>query len=202
LGGVSPTTKEAFYGKMSKAEDPLFLHAGSIAKESYYYYEFLTVAITCNDGTRYILGGRIIEQGCYVEDYVDKMVEFVKNRLPIELILFGRGFTSWGVIHKLKKHNVPYLIFWRKSGNWYENEFVWMDDGDFKEIQRSEKYKRDKSTFKVSSNFVLIKQHEYKDKKYDWIFATNVTLKSAEAYVKRYKKRLGIETIYRVTDLA
>ena len=194
------TTKEAFYGEFGKAEEPPFLHAGSIAKESDYYYEFLTVAITCNDGRRYILDGKIIEQGGYIEDYVDEMVKFIKNKLPIELILFDRGFTSWGVIYKLKKHKIPYLIFWRKTGEWYEDEFCGMNDGQFKGIQRSEKYDRDKSTFEVHSYFVLIKQHTYKDKKYDWIFATNVKLKSAEAYVKRYKKRWGIETIYRVTD--
>jgi IS4 transposase len=47
---------------------------------------------------------------------------------------------------------------------------------------------------------VLIKQHEYENKKYDWIFATNLNLKSARKYVMRYKKRWGIETIFRVTD--
>ena len=46
----------------------------------------------------------------------------------------------------------------------------------------------------------MIKQLEYENKKYDWIFATNLNLKSAEDYVKRYKKRWVIETIYRVTD--
>ena len=38
------------------------------------------------------------------------------------------------------------------------------------------------------------------EKKYDWIFATNLKLKKAAAYVKLYKKRWTIETIYRVTD--
>jgi len=194
------TTKEAFYGEFDKAEEPLFLHAGSIAKESEYYYEFLTVAITCNNGIKYIIDGRIIEQGCYVENYVDKMIEFVKNKLSIELILFDRGFTSWGVIQKLKKHKVPYLIFWRKAGDWYKKEFSEMSDGEFKEIKREGKYNPDNTNYKVCSKFILIKQYKYADKKYNWIFATNIKLKSAEAYVKRYKKRWGIETIYRVTD--
>ncbi len=52
----------------------------------------------------------------------------------------------------------------------------------------------------VTSDFVLIKQLEYEGKRYDWIFATNQKLKTAALYVKRYKKRWGIETIYRVTD--
>jgi len=194
------TTKEAFYGDFSKAEDKLYLHSGSIAKESEDYYEFLTVAITGNNGVKYILDGRIIVRGKYVEDYVYQMAKYIKENLAIELILFDRGFTSWGVIYQLKKLNMPYLIFWRKNGDWYENEFCWMDDGEFKEIERVEKYNRCKSNYEVKSKFVLIKQFEHEGKKYDWIFATNVRLKSAEAYVKRYKKRWGIETIYRVTD--
>ncbi|MBI4981138.1 transposase [Candidatus Woesearchaeota archaeon] len=194
------TTKEAFYGEFSKAEDRLYLHQGSIAKESEYYYEFLTVAITCNNGTKYIIDGRIVASGRYIEDYIYQMASYVKKYLSLELILFDRGFTSWGVIYKLKKLNVPYLIFWKDSGDWSKNEFCWMDDGEFKEIEREDKYNPGNTNYRVRSKFVLIKQLEYEDKKYDWIFATNVKLKSAEAYVKRYKKRWGIETIYRVTD--
>ena len=194
------TTKEAFYGEFSKAEDKLYLHQGSMAKESEYYYEFLTVAITGNNGVKYILDGRIVASGRYMEDYVYQMVKYIKKHLSLELILFDRGFTSWGVIFKLKKLNAPYLIFWKKSGDWSENEFCWMDDGEFKEIEREDKYNSGNTNYKVRSQFILIKQLEYEGKKYDWIFATNVKLKSAEAYVKRYKKRWGIETIYRVTD--
>lgn len=194
------TTKEAFYGEFSKAEDKLYLHLGSIAKESEFYYEFLTVAITGNNGVKYIIDGRIVSQGCYMEDYVYQMVSYVKKHLFIELMLFDRGFTSWGIIYKLKKLNMPYLIFWKKSGEWYEEHFKSMRDGEFKEIERIEKYNYCKSNYEVKSKFILIKQFQYEGKIFDWIFATNVKLKSAEAYVKRYKKRWGIETIYRVTD--
>lgn len=194
------TTKEAFYGEFSKAEDKLYLHSGSIIKESEYYYEFLTVAITGNNGVKYIIDGKIIGQGRYMEDYVYQMVSYVKKHLDIELMLFDRGFTSWGIIYKLQKLNMPYLIFWRKSGDWYEEHFKSMADGEFKEIERIEKYNYCKSNYEVKSKFILIKQFQYERKIFDWIFATNVKLKSAEAYVKRYKKRWGIETIYRVTD--
>lgn len=194
------TTKEAFYGKFSKAEDKLFLHLGSIANESEYYYEFLTVAITGNNGVKYVLDGIIVAVGSYMEDYVYQMVSYVKKLLDIEIILFDRGFTSWGIIYKIKKLKMPYLIFWKKSGEWYDEEFKSMRDGDFKEVERIEKYNYCKSNYEVKSKFILIKQFEYERKKFDWIFASNVKLKSAEAYVKRYKKRWGIETIYRVTD--
>lgn len=194
------TTKEAFYGDFSKAEDKMYLHAGSIAKESYYYYEYLTAAITCGVTSKYILDGIIVPRGYYVEDYVYEMVKFVIKHLPIEVVLFDRGFSSLGVIYKLKKLKVYFMIFWKKKGNWYKKHFNSLKDGEAKRITRKAKYNRDKTNYKVSSNFVLIKQLEYENKKYDWIFATNLKLKSAEAYVKWYKKRWAIETLYRVTD--
>jgi hypothetical protein len=194
------TTKEAFYGKFSKAEDKVFLHPGEIAKESDYYYEFLTSAITSNGVEKYILDGIIVPRGFYVEDYVYEMTKFIIKHLPVEVALFDRGFTSWGVIYKLKKLKVYFLIFWKKHGNWYQKYFKNLKDGKMARINREEKYKRFKSYFKVKSNFVLIKHLEYENKKYDWIFATNLNLKSAEDFVKRYKKRWVIETIYRVTD--
>lgn len=61
------TTKEAFYGDYSKAEDKVYLHLGEEAKESEYYYEYLTSAITSNVTERYILDGIIVPRGYYVE---------------------------------------------------------------------------------------------------------------------------------------
>lgn len=194
------TTKEAFYGEFSKAEDKLYLHAGSIERESHYYYEYLTAAITCNVASKYILDGIIVPRGYYVEDYIYEMIKFIIESLPVEVVLFDRGFGSWGVIYKLKKLNINFLIFWKKQGKWYKKYFDKLKDGEAKRIIRKKKYNRNKSNYKVSCAFVLIKQLEYENKVYDWIFAANLNLKSAEAYVKRYKKRWAIETIYRVTD--
>src|SRR3989338_8102109 len=176
------TTKEAFYGDFSKAEDKLYLHEGSIVRESEYYYEHLTVVITCNNAARYIIDGVIIPIGAYIENYVKEMIIFIKKTIQPELFLFDRGFTSWALINTLKKLNVPYMIFWRKEGNWYKKYFNKLKDGELIKLSRKGK------------------QYEYDGKKYDWIFATNINLKTAENYIKRYKKRWGIETIYRVTD--
>lgn len=75
-----------------------------------------------------------------------------------------------------------------------------MEEGEFIHVERKGIYNRDKTSHKVSQSFVLIKQLEYERKKYDWIFATNMELKTTESYVKRYKERWCIETIYRITD--
>ena len=194
------TTNEAFYGDVSKAEDKLYLHHESIAKGSDYYYKYLTVSITCNVTAKYILDGILVPCGCYVEDYVYEITKFVMEHLPIEAVLLDRGFDSWGVIYKLKKLGVPYLIFWEKQGDWYKNHMKSLDEGEFLYMKREGTYNRDKTNHKVCSGFVLIKQLEYEEQKYDWIFATDLKLKTAESYVRRYKKRWGIETIYRVTD--
>jgi hypothetical protein len=194
------TTKEAFYGDFSKAEDKVYLHSGEIAKESEYYYEYLTTAVTSSVTEKYILDGIILPRGFYVEDYIYEMAKFIKEHLPVEVALFDRGFASWGVVYELKKLKVCFLIFWKKQGYWYQEHFKKLKDGRMKTINRQKKYNRCKTNYKVACDFVLIKQLEYDGKKFDWIFATNLNLKSAEDYVKRYKKRWCIETIYRVTD--
>lgn len=193
-------TEDSFYGKFDKAEDNLYLHDLIYeTKGAKYCYKYLTLAITCNNGIRYILDGIILKRGDYVEDHVYDMIKFVKENISIEVVLFDRGF-GWSVIYKLQQLKVNYIVFWKKQGSWYKKYFTNMKDGEFCEISKSYKYNRDKTNYKIESKFVLIKQHKYKDKKYDWIFATNLNLKSAERYVKRYKKRWGIETIFRVTD--
>jgi len=184
------TTKEAFYGDVSKAEDNMYLHKGSIAKGSEYYYEYLTVAITGSVTPKYILDAVMVPVGCYMEDYVSAMIDEIRLILPLEVILFDRGFGNWGVIHKLQNLHIPYLIFWKKQGNWYQKHFNHLQEGGWKKITKKGVYNRNKTNHHVTSSFVLIKQ----------LFATNLKKNNAAAYVKRYKKRWGIETIYRVTD--
>ena len=193
-------TEDPFYGKFNKSEDNLYLHDLIYeTKGAKYCYKYLTLAITCNNGIRYILDGIILKRGDYIEDYVYDMIKFVKDKILIEVVLFDRGF-GWGVIYKLQELNVKYMVFWKKQGSWYKKYFDKMKDGEFCELTKSYKYPRNKTNYKINSKFVLIKQHEYKNKKYDWIYATNLNLKSARKYVMRYKKRWGIETIFRVTD--
>ena len=193
-------TEDPFYGNLNKGENNLYLHDLTYeTKGAKYGYKYLTTAITCNNGIRYILDAKIMNRGMYVEDEIYEMVKSIKEKIKIEVALFDRGF-GWGVIYKLQQLKVNYMVFWKKQGTWYKKYFSEMKDGEFCEITKKYKYNRDKSNYLVESKFVLIKQHEYKCKKYDWIFATNLNKKSAKKYVIRYKKRWGIETIFRVTD--
>lgn len=194
------TTKEPFYGDFSKAKEPEYLHAGCEARESEHYYEFLTAAITGNNGQKYILDGIIVKRGAYIPDWVAKIVRWIKEELPLEVLLFDRGFTSKELIYELNKLKVPYMIFWKKNGDWYKPHFEELADGEFKIVRRKDKFYRVKYRYDLEWSFVIIKQLEHDGKKFDWIFATNLKLNKAKTYVQRYKKRWGIETIYRVTD--
>lgn len=192
-------TKEYFYGKINKSENNVYIHDSEKSEETKYHYKYLTVAITCGNGKRFILDGIIVHRGMIIEDYVYDMTKFVKEKIKIEVVLFDRGF-GWGVIYMLKNLGVHYMVFWKKQGSWYKKYLDEMKNGEFCEIYKSYKYNRDKTNHKVESNFVLIKQHEYDNKIFDWIFATDLKFKSAKKYIMCYKKRWGIETIYRVTD--
>jgi len=194
-------TEDPFYGKFNKAENNLYLHDLVYeTKGAKYCYKFLTLVITCNSGIRYILDGIILKRGDYIEDYVYEMIKAVKEQIKIECVLFDRGFNSWGIIMKMQELKVNYMIFWKKSGSWYKELLSKLKNGKFCEITKRYKYCRDKSGYWVTSKFIIVKQLEYENIINDWIFATNLNKKSSEKYVKRYKKRWGIETIFRVTD--
>ena len=153
-------TEDPFYGKFNKAEDNLYLHDLTYdTKGAKYCYKYLTLAITSNNGIRYILDGIIIKRGDYIEDYVYEMVKALNKIIKIECVLFDRGF-GWSVIYKLQELKVNYMVFWKKQGSWYKRYFKEMKDGEFCEIVKNYKYNRDKTNYKIESKFVLIKQHK------------------------------------------
>lgn len=194
-------TEEPFYGKFNKGENNLYLHDLVYDKRGAKYgYKYLTVAITCNSGIRYILDAVILKRGDIIEDYIYDMTKSVKESILIDVVLFDRGFNNWGIILKMQELKVNYMIFWKKSGNWYIEPLKKLKKGKLCELIKKYKYCRDKNGTWVYSKFVIVKQLEYEGITNDWIFATNLNKKSAEKYVIRYKKRWGIETIFRVTD--
>lgn len=194
-------TEEPFYGELNKFANNLYLHELIYkTKGAKLGYKYLTVAITCNNGTRYILDGIILRRGDIIEDYIYEMTKSVKEIILIDVVLFDRGYDNWGIILKMQELKVNYMIFWKKQGSWYKKPLEELKKGKFCEMTRKYRYCRDKNGTWVYSKFILVKQLEYGGFVNDWIFATNLNKKYAENYVKRYKKRWGIETIFRVTD--
>ncbi len=66
------------------------------------------------------------------------------------MVLFDRGFASWGIIYKLRKLSIPYLIFWEKRGKWYSELFENMNDGEYVYVKREGIYNRDKTKYVVT----------------------------------------------------
>jgi len=92
------------------------------------------------------------------------------------------------------------MIFWRKQGEWYKEPLDKLKNGECTTVVHQGIYNRGKHPIQVHSRFVLIKQLEYEKKTYDWLFATNLDKNTSSSYVKLYKKRWAIETIFRITD--
>lgn len=92
--------------------------------------------ITCDIQTKYTLDGIILPIGAHIEDYVEEMLKFVMQHLSIRMVLFDRGFASWGIIYKLRKLSIPYLIFWEKRSKWYSELFENMNDGEYVYVKR------------------------------------------------------------------
>lgn len=197
-------TCEAFYGRVEK--NALWIHEYKPLRGCNGSFQFLTVSIVIGEG-RFILGSLPIPRHWNKADYIEKLINHARKFVRIESCLFDRGFTDFELIYRLKMHKLGYQILWKQDKKdeverWTKKEFKKMKVGELKEIMRKGIFSRHKTKYKFKVRFVLIKQYKYKedDKAYDWVFATNLKLKSQMWYLRKYKKRWGIETIFRVTD--
>jgi hypothetical protein len=79
-----------------------------------------------------------------------------------------------------------------------------MDDNRQIAIYNEYEVNKDKSTYIGENILVFLKQiyDKKSDKKYDWVFATNVEWILLERIITIYKKRWRIETQFRVQDEA
>src|SRR3989344_8432383 len=77
-------TEDPYYGKFNKGKNNLYLHDLTYKeKGAKYCYKYLTLAITCNNGIRYILDGIIVHRGMIIEDYVYEGIKTVKEKIKI-----------------------------------------------------------------------------------------------------------------------
>jgi len=197
-------TCEAFYGKVSN--NPLWIHEYKPLRGCNGSFQFLTVSIVIGEA-RFILGSLPVPIHWNKADYVEKLINHARKYVRIEACLFDRGFDNYELIYRLKMHKLGYQILWKQDKKdeverWTKKEFKKMKAGELKEVIREGIFSRHKTKYKFKVRFVLIKQYKYKDddKAYDWVFATNLKLKSQRWYLRKYKKRWGIETVFRVTD--
>jgi len=197
------TTYEPFYGKPNS--NNLWIHGYKPVKGCTGCFTFITVSIVVGE-EKFILASLPVPIYWNKADYVEKLIKQARKYVRIETCLFDRGFTSYELIHRLKKLKVGYQIFWKKDKKretWLTKELKKLKPRQMKEYIKEDGYFcKNKTKYYVRTRFIIIKQYKYKgdDRAYDWVFATNRKLKSQMWYIKGYKRRWGIETSYRVTD--
>ena len=196
VGLAFDTTDEPYYGKV----EGLWIHHYQPVRGSTGCFRYITTSIVYND-RRFILGSLPVRVGADTVELVMELIENAKKFVSIETTLFDRGFDSYELIDSLQKAHVHYQILWKKNA-WTTKEFKKMKRGKTKEIMKVRKYSKNKSGYKVKIRFIFIKRYKRykKGRAYNWIFATNTRQKSQHFYVDKYKKRWGIETVFRVLD--
>jgi hypothetical protein len=123
---------------------------------------------------------------------VFEMLDLIKSKFHVETVLFDRGFCNKKLCREMERKNTKYLILSPKRKNL--KRFM---DAKESEIIVETKINENKSCNKYSWRFVF----GYDLFGYDWAFATNLQM-TPKNIVKLYKCRWGIETNFRVMDLA
>lgn len=181
-------TEEEFYGE---TRDFHIYHCGEDC-ESKAEFHYIVISIVGAEKNLPLMA-LPVTLGCYRAELVEDLLLFAKQLLKVKLVLFDRGFVSAELIHVLQKLNLNYLIFAKK----YKGLGCMLESVEESAIIEHEmKYEKDKSTLKVETYLVMVKDE------YDWAFYTNLWLDDAKYYIKLYKKRWGIETNFRVEDEA
>ena len=197
------TTYEPFYGDISA--NPFWIHEYKPVNGCNGCFIFITVSIVVGK-KKFILGVLPVPIGWNHANYVEKLIKLARKYVVIEACLFDRGFCDYELIARLKILKVGFQILWRKDTKketWLTKELRKLKPKQMKEYIKDDGYFcKNKTKYYVRIRFIIIKQYTYKDDKhaYDWVFATNRKLKSQMWYIRSYKCRWGIETVYRVTD--
>lgn len=127
--------------------------------------------------------------------HIGKAINSLKSLgLKIGQILLDRGFYSGEVIDGIQAEKIQYLIFVPK------NPMIKKILANNKTQVYNHQIKYYKNFSKQSTNTTLVFIRNVYD--YDWVFATNLTLKNVQDYIRIYKQRWHIETMFRVHDEA
>jgi hypothetical protein len=190
------TTDEPFYGKIGG----LWIHAEQPVRGCTGCFKFLTMSAVNRDN-KLILGSLPVCRGADIVELVMELLKQAQKFVNPEILLFDRGFDNLELLARLQEAKVRYQILWRKQA-WASKILQSMKRDEVKEVIKTRKYSKDQSTFNVKVRYVFIKRYTRfaKGKAYDWVFATNTRQKSQHFYVDKYRKRWGIETVFRVLD--
>jgi hypothetical protein len=188
---VVDITHDDFYGKSSG----LYLHNWTGEHGVVGKYNYLVAGILFRNKILpfYV---NILRIGSFKAKLLGRICDLCSElKLKVRFMKFDRGFYAGEVIDELDLKKMNYLIFAKKS-----KLFRCMLEGADKSVivKHEIKYKKSRSSHIVKTNIALIKQVDG----YDWCFATNVLLADVKKYVRIYKRRWNIETMFRVHDEA
>ncbi|MBI3033995.1 transposase [Candidatus Woesearchaeota archaeon] len=188
---VCDVTSEDFYGKV----EGLYIHpwTGEDGVKGKYSY-FVAGILFRNKIIPFYLV--ILRIGSSMAEHIGKAIRLCQSSgLKIGKVLLDRGFYTGEVINTLKISRASYLVFVPKKPL-----FKCMLEGTNKSVvvEHEIKYNKDFTKKKANTNILLVKDVC----EYDWVFASNLKLPNIASYVRVYRKRWNIETMFRVHDEA
>lgn len=194
-------TDEDFYGDVQGFD----IHGWKKSSPINGKFKFLTCSIVSDEIPEKIpLISIPIRLGHYKSYAVAYCLGLVKKYIgSILLMLFDRGFYDKDLMYELAKRGYPYLIFVPKHKD--KKEILGdMKDGEGRTKIHEFRVNKNSTTYKGSTVLAFLKQiyDKRSDRKYDWVFATNLEDIELFGIIRTYKKRWRIETGFRVQDEA
>lgn len=123
--------------------------------------------------------------------YAERLLDFVLPLLPVERVLLDRGFYDFRLMDSLKKRGIRFIVLAPKKEAY--RKIMDQEDGVY---PYSSTFSEGKTRIGIDFYFAVVLDYQG----YDWLFATNYRLEDVKSYVRLYKCRWGIETVFRVQD--
>lgn len=194
-------TEEDFYGNVQGLD----IHGWTGKDGIMGHFKFLTCSIISDEIPEKIpLISVPIKMGHYKSHVVKYCLSLIEKLVgEIQLIIFDRGFYDNDLMYELGKLKLPYLIFVPKHID-KQSILYPMNEGEQVTIYNELKVNKNSSKYAGENLLTFLKQiyDPKSDKKYDWVFATNVGGILLDNVIAIYKKRWRIETQFRVQDEA
>lgn len=194
-------TDESFYGKVQGLEIIGWTGKDGVTGK----FKFLTCSIVSDEIPQKIpLISVPVMMGDYKSYAVTYCLSLIKPYIgKIELILFDRGFYDKDLMYELIKSKYPFLIFVPKAQDKKEILYPLKQEESIAVVWDYE-VNKDKTKYDFQTYLTFMKQiyDKKSDKRYDWVFATNVKAVALNNTITNYKKRWRIETGFRVQDEA
>src|SRR3989338_51743 len=154
-------------------------------------YKFMVCSIVL--GKRHLVLYMLpMKRGDEAYEFLEQMLSRIQKYLNVKLVLCDRGFFSERVVSTLEEHDMKYVILTPKNKKIKRYMKA-------KELQVTDflKGNYEKSTHYTQVNYIFA----YSLLGHDWAFTTNCRM-NVLALIMTYKGRWGIETTFRVMDLA